>query len=123
MSNIFISYSHKDEEWKDKLVTHLRVLEIEGSCTLWDDRKIKVGNDWFPEIEKALNEAQIVIMLITANFLTSNFIRKEEVPRISSTASTQNSSNKKDIKGCIISASYLISISVLIAFKNIKPGI
>jgi len=82
MSNIFISYSHKDEDWKDKLVTHLKVLEMEDYYTLWDDRKIKVGNDWFLEVEKELNDAQIVIMLITANFLISNFIRKEEVHRI-----------------------------------------
>ncbi len=82
MNKIFISYSHKDEKWKDKLVDHLKVLEMEGYFTLWDDRKIKVGDDWFPGIEKALNEAQIIILFITANFLTSDFIRKEEVPRI-----------------------------------------
>ncbi|NIM16858.1 MAG: TIR domain-containing protein [Candidatus Aminicenantes bacterium] len=82
MAKVFISYSHKDEEWKGKLTAHLKVLEMEGYCTLWDDRKIKEGDEWFPGIEKALNEAQIVIMMISAHFLTSNFIRKEEVPRI-----------------------------------------
>jgi hypothetical protein len=82
MSKIFISYSHQDEQWKDKLVEHLKVLELEGYCTLWDDRKIKVGDDWFPEIEKALQEASIAVMLISVHFLTSNFIRQEEVPRI-----------------------------------------
>jgi len=82
MSKIFISYSHKDEEWKDKLTDHLKVLEMEGYCTLWDDRKIEMGDDWFPEIEKALKKAQIVIMMISDHFLTSNFIWKEEVPRI-----------------------------------------
>ncbi len=82
MSKIFISYSHKDEEWKDKLVEHLQVMELEGYCTLWDDRKIKAGDDWFPEIEKALQEASIAVLLISAHFLTSNFIREQEVPRI-----------------------------------------
>ncbi|UCH95806.1 MAG: toll/interleukin-1 receptor domain-containing protein, partial [Candidatus Aminicenantes bacterium] len=82
MNKIFISYSHKDEEWKDKLVEHLQVLELEGYCTWWDDRKIKVGDDWFPEIEKALQEASIAVMLISVHFLTSNFIREQEVPRI-----------------------------------------
>ncbi|UCH96305.1 MAG: toll/interleukin-1 receptor domain-containing protein [Candidatus Aminicenantes bacterium] len=82
MSKIFISYSHKDEPWKDKLVEHLQVLELEGYCTLWDDRKIKVGDEWFPAIEKALQEAHIAVMLISVHFLTSNFIREQEVPRI-----------------------------------------
>jgi hypothetical protein len=82
MSKIFISYSHKDEEWKDKLVNHLKVLELEGYCSLWDDRKIKAGDDWFPEIEKTLQDAGIAVMLISAHFLTSNFIREQEVPRI-----------------------------------------
>jgi tetratricopeptide (TPR) repeat protein len=82
MSKIFISYSHKDEEWKDRLVNHLEVPELEGYCSLWDDRKIKVGEDWFPEIEKALQGASIAVMLISAHFLTSDFIREQEVPRI-----------------------------------------
>ena len=82
MSKIFISYSHKDEQWKDKLVEHLEVLELEGYCDLWDDRKIKAGDDWFAEIEKALQEASIAVMLISAHFLTSNFIREQEVPSI-----------------------------------------
>jgi len=81
MNKIFISYSHKDEEWKDRLVTHLKVLEMEGYCSLWDDRKIKVGNDWLPDIKKALNEAQIIIMMISADFLISGFIRGTEVPQ------------------------------------------
>jgi hypothetical protein len=82
MSKIFISYSHKDEEWKDKLVDHLKVLELEGYCSLWDDRKIEMGDDWFPAIEKALQEASIAVMLIGVYFLTSKFIREVEAPRI-----------------------------------------
>ncbi len=78
---VFISYSHKDEEWKDRLVTHLGVLEKEGLLDLWDDRKIELGDDWRPEIEKAINRAAIAILMVSANFLTSNFILDEEVPK------------------------------------------
>jgi tetratricopeptide (TPR) repeat protein len=81
MNKVFISYSHKDEEWKDRLVTHLRVLEMEGYCSLWDDKKIKAGDDWLPDIENTLNEAQIIIMMISADFLISDFISGMEVPR------------------------------------------
>ncbi len=48
--SVFISYSHKDEEWKDKLVDHLGVLQEEGLLKIWEDRQIEGGDDWFPEI-------------------------------------------------------------------------
>ena len=80
--SIFISYSHKDEEWKDRVVMHLRVLEMEIMLDVWDDRRIEAGDDWFPEIEKAINAANIAVLLISANFLTSKFIRDEEVSRL-----------------------------------------
>ncbi len=82
MDTVFISYSHKDETWKDRVTTHLGVLEKQGILTLWNDRNIGTGTDWFPQIETELNQAKVVVMLITANFLTSPFILEEEVPRI-----------------------------------------
>ncbi|MGB7875532.1 MAG: hypothetical protein WBL25_14200 [Anaerolineales bacterium] len=44
--SVFISYSHKDEKWKDCLVTHLGVLEQEGILDIWEDRRIEAGDDW-----------------------------------------------------------------------------
>jgi len=82
MDTVFISYSHKDEAWKDRVMTHLGVLEKAGHLKLWNDRDITVGSDWYSRIETELNRARVVVMLITANFLTSDFIQGEEVPRI-----------------------------------------
>ncbi len=79
---IFISYSHKDEEWKDRVVTHLRVLQMQDMIDVWDDRRIGAGDDWRAEIETALDAASIAVLLITANFLTSIFILDEEVPKL-----------------------------------------
>lgn len=79
---VFISYSHKDEDWKDRLVAHLRVLQKEGLFDLWDDRRIEAGEDWHQKISDAMNVAGAAILLITADFLTSTFILKEEVPRL-----------------------------------------
>jgi hypothetical protein len=79
---VFISYSHKDEEWKDRLVTQLGVLQQQGLLDLWDDRRISAGADWQPEIEKAMGAASAAILLVSANFLTSQFILGEEVPRL-----------------------------------------
>ena len=80
--SVFISYSQKDEEWKDRLVTHLGVLEQAGILDLWEDRRIEAGDDWKPEIEKAINKATVAILMISANFLTSKFILGEEVPKL-----------------------------------------
>lgn len=82
MKKIFISYSHQDKGWKDLLVRHLEILALEGLCDVWDDRRIETGEDWKPAIEKALDEAHIAILMVSADFLGSNFIRTEEVPRL-----------------------------------------
>ena len=82
MSKVFISYSHKDEDWKDRLVTHLGVLEKEGALSIWTDRKIPGGADWYGEIKKAIDSAQVAILLISANFLSSDFIHDDEIPHL-----------------------------------------
>ena len=87
---IFISYSHKDEEWKNKLEKHLRVFELEGILESWSDRKIDTGEDWFLKIEEALNSSNIAILLITTDFLISDFILKKEVPTILKRRETEN---------------------------------
>lgn len=82
MSKIFISYNHRDEKWKNRLMDHLKVAELEGYYEVWHDGDIKEGEDWFEEIKQAVEEAHVVIMLISARFLISEFIRNEEIPRI-----------------------------------------
>jgi hypothetical protein len=82
LPSVFVSYSHKDESWKNRLVTHLKVLEGEGVLDVWDDRRIEAGADWLPEIEQAIQRASVAIFLISAHFLTSDFIRHEEIPRL-----------------------------------------
>ena len=81
-SKVFISYSHKDEIWKNRLQTQLAVLEMEGLLSVWEDRQIALGDRWYPEIETAINTADVAILLISAEFLTSKFIRGEEIPRL-----------------------------------------
>ncbi len=82
MEKLFISYSHKDEEWKNRLMVQLGVPESEGYCKTWDDRQIQPGDDWLREIQTALNQVSVAIMLISASFLTSPFIKSNEVPVI-----------------------------------------
>ncbi|HEX5702652.1 MAG TPA: TIR domain-containing protein [Pyrinomonadaceae bacterium] len=79
-SKVFISYSHADEKEKNALLLHLGVLRGAGLIDLWSDDRISGGSDWQKEIEAAMAEAQVAIFLITANFLTSEFILNKEVP-------------------------------------------
>jgi hypothetical protein len=79
MSRIFISYSHKDEEWKNRLESQLNVLKSKGLST-WTFRQIEAGKDWWKETKEALHNAKVAVLLISADFLNSGFIAEKEVP-------------------------------------------
>ena len=81
MPSVFLSYSHKDEVWKDRLQKHLGVLQAEGLLDVWDDRRIAAGDTWLPEIESAIERASVAVLLVSADFLTSKFILGKEVFR------------------------------------------
>jgi WD40 repeat protein len=80
--SVFLSYSRQDEAWKDHLKKHLGVLEAQGLLDTWDDRRIEAGADWFEEIQDAMAQASVAVLLISADYLTSNFILGEEVPKL-----------------------------------------
>ncbi|MFQ5632117.1 MAG: toll/interleukin-1 receptor domain-containing protein [bacterium] len=79
---IFISYSHKDEALKDQVLVHLNALESKVGPDVWSDDKIELGDKWLAEIETALQSARIAILLVSKNFLTSNFIKEIELHEI-----------------------------------------
>jgi tetratricopeptide (TPR) repeat protein len=79
---VLLCYSHQDEVWKDRLVTHLGVLRSQGLIDLWNDNRISVGEDWYSELQENLNTTSAVILLISAHMLTSEFILNSEVSRL-----------------------------------------
>ena len=81
-TKIFISYSHEDNRWRTRLASHLAVLAMEGIIDLWDDRKLEAGDDWFERIHEQMLTARIAVLLVSSAFLTSKFIREEEVPKL-----------------------------------------
>lgn len=80
---IFISYSHKDEELLNELLEHLRPLVRHGVISEpWSDKKIKTGEEWKKAIDNALSCAKLVILLVSPSFLASEFIAEEELKPI-----------------------------------------
>ena len=70
---LFISYSHKDEFYKNEFETHIKLLQRRGLITLWNDRKIIAGEDWKAEINNNLEEADIIVLMISADFINSDY--------------------------------------------------
>lgn len=68
--------------WKDRLLTQLGVLQQQSILELWHDRRIGAGADWYQEICQAMAAAHVAVLLISAPFLTSSFILREEVSRL-----------------------------------------
>jgi hypothetical protein len=80
-NQVFISYSHQDKKWLERLQVHLRPLERNG-VDRWDDTRIKAGQDWMAEIKQALDSAKVAVLLISADFLASGFIHDDELPSL-----------------------------------------
>jgi len=79
--NVFISYSHKDEPFKEALDAHLTILRRSDKINTWNDRAILAGTEWDDEIKQQLEDAHIILLLISVNFLASDYIWKEELAR------------------------------------------
>jgi replicative DNA helicase len=80
-ASIFFSYSHKDECFKEQLETHLSILQRRGLISTWNDRKILAGQDWESIIASQLDCADIVVFLISSDFIASDYCYGKEMLR------------------------------------------
>jgi hypothetical protein len=76
---LFISYSHRDEELRQQLDKHLASLKRQKVIEAWHDRKIEAGMDWAKQIDNNLNKADIILLLISPDFIFSNYCSEIEM--------------------------------------------
>src|SRR5437660_37618 len=78
---VFYSYAHEDQQLRDKLERALTPLEREGLIQGWHDRQIGAGTEWKDSIDKNLEAAQIILLLVSADFLASDYCYDKEMKR------------------------------------------
>jgi hypothetical protein len=79
--NIFFCYAHEDEALLNKLKSHLRPLQRQGLIDVWHDREINAGAEWEQEIGHHLNAAQIILLLVSPDFMNSDYCYSVEMKR------------------------------------------
>src|ERR1044071_5498966 len=78
---LFISYAGKDEALRDELIKHLAALERQGLIREWHGRKIAPGADWDGEISEHLSQAEVVLLLVSPDFIASSYCYDVEVKK------------------------------------------
>ncbi|MEA5567408.1 toll/interleukin-1 receptor domain-containing protein [Anabaena sp. UHCC 0399] len=76
---IFISYSHNDEPLKNELIKHLSILKRQGVISIWQDREISPGIEWDKQIKDNLQTADIILLLVSSDFISSEYCNGVEV--------------------------------------------
>src|ERR1035438_1072274 len=76
---VAFSYSHKDEELRDQLETHLKLLQRQGVISTWHDRKILGGENWAGVIDDNFKRADLILLLVSADFLASDYCYETEM--------------------------------------------
>jgi hypothetical protein len=78
---VFYSYAHEDETFRNKLETHLSLLRRQGLISAWHDRHILPGTNWAQAIDEHLESASVILLLISADFLASDYCYGLEMQR------------------------------------------
>ena len=81
MAKVFFSYSHRDENLRNELEIHLSSLKRQAIIETWHDRRIDAGQEFSPEISEYLDEADIILLLVSPYFLASDYCYEVEMKR------------------------------------------
>jgi len=115
-THVFISYSRRDRTWVDRLRVHLKPLERQLGLQIWDDSELAAGSRWQDEIAQKLASTKVAVLFISADFLASDFIEKNELPPLLDAAAHDG----VVILPVILSASRYLSIPELAVFNAVN---
>ncbi len=82
VTHVFISYSHRDKKWCKKLRKYIKPITNDGTIEVWSDQDLEYGDRWRDIIQKKLAQSSIAILLISPDFLNSEFIANSELPTL-----------------------------------------
>lgn len=116
-TKIFVSYSHFDRKWLRRLQVHLQPLIRGGLIELWDDTRLKAGAHWREELRQALDQATVAVLLVSADFMASDFIAKDELPPILRSAAERG----LRVLPINVSASIYAHVPELEQFQSVNP--
>jgi hypothetical protein len=78
---VFFSYAHRDEVFRDEMANHLSILQRQGIISSWYDRRIEPGTEWAREIDRYINSAEIILLLVSPDFIASDYCYELELKR------------------------------------------
>src|SRR5256885_7816528 len=78
---VFFSYAHQDKRFRDRLEDHLSILKYRGLIATWHDREIRAGEEWGQQIDIYLDKAHIILLLISSDFMASEYCYSIEMKR------------------------------------------
>jgi hypothetical protein len=78
---LFFSYAHKDDEYREQLVTSLAMLRRRGFISLWHDRNITAGAVWADVVDQEMELANVIVLLVSPDFLASKYCYDVEMSR------------------------------------------
>lgn len=87
--SVFVSYSHADATFLSRLRAHLRPIERENRIDIWSDQRLLAGDDWRANIRRAIHGCRVAVILVSADFLASEFINSDELPSLLHEARTR----------------------------------
>jgi TIR domain len=115
-AKVLISYSHRDRVWLERLQVHLAPLQREGKVDLWDDTRIRTSQRWRDEIRKAIATTKVVVPLLSADYLASDFIATNELPPLLAAARNDGAY----IMPVIVSPCRLSAVPLLSEFQAVN---
>ncbi len=116
-TNVFISYSHRDSKWLERLNVHLKPLQRDFDADVWADTRIKSGSRWRQELEAALDRANVAVLIVSPDFLASQFIYDNELPPLLQSAELRGAL----ILPVIASPSLFLRNTSLNQFQAVNP--